>query len=328
MDNFTHSMAGWVLGQTGLKKTTRKGLAALILGANMPDIDVFFGWVSWAPLATHRGFTHGLTGGVLLMPPLLAALLWLLDRWQVSRGQSFRSGLPMRFGWLVAMAYLGAITHPLLDLQNTYAVQLLSPFSTLWFHNDALFIIDVWVWSGVAFAIWMSRRREKHGGNWRAPALIGIAGFLAYLGANTALTLSAKQQLAAEIAPTRGAPAVMVASPQPALFWQRALVYRTEERDIGRGFWSPESGLALRPGLEPDNMDDPLAVRARTATPAIVDFMRWSFLTVAEVERKACKANVWFTDARYSDGPVRGNFRRAVELPLEGPGCSGDVEER
>ncbi len=67
-------MAGWVLGQAGLKTKSRKGLAALILGANMPDIDVFFGWVPWEPLATHRGFTHGLIGGVLLMPPLLAAL--------------------------------------------------------------------------------------------------------------------------------------------------------------------------------------------------------------------------------------------------------------
>ena len=95
----------------------------------MPDIDVFFGWVPWAPLATHRGFTHGLVGGVLLMPPLLAGLLWLLDRWQVRRGAAFGSGLPMRFGWLVALSYIGAISHPLLDLQTTYAVQLFSPFS-------------------------------------------------------------------------------------------------------------------------------------------------------------------------------------------------------
>ena len=64
VDNFTHSLAGWALGQTGLKRKTRKGLAALILGANMPDIDVFFGWVPWAPLATHRGWTHSLVGGV------------------------------------------------------------------------------------------------------------------------------------------------------------------------------------------------------------------------------------------------------------------------
>ena len=96
MDNFTHSLAGWALGQAGLRTKTRKGLAALILGANMPDIDVVFGWVPWEPLAMHRGFTHGLVGGVLVMPPLLVGLLGLLDRWQVRRGAAFASGLPMR----------------------------------------------------------------------------------------------------------------------------------------------------------------------------------------------------------------------------------------
>ena len=120
MDNLTHSLAGWALGQAGLKTKTRKGLAALILGANMPDIDVFFGNAPWDPLAIHRGFTHGLVGGVLVMPPILAALLWLLDRRQLKHGTEFKSGLSMRFGWLLALSYLGAITHPFLDLLTTY----------------------------------------------------------------------------------------------------------------------------------------------------------------------------------------------------------------
>jgi inner membrane protein len=47
----------------------------------MADIDVFFGNAPWDPLAIHRGFTHGLVGGVLVMPPILAGLLWLLDWW-------------------------------------------------------------------------------------------------------------------------------------------------------------------------------------------------------------------------------------------------------
>src|SRR5438128_1115247 len=139
-------MAGWVLGQAGLKQKTRKGLAALILAANMPDIDIFFGNAPWDPLAIHRGFTHGLLGGVLVLPPVLAGLLWLLDCWQVSRGTVFRSGLVMHFGWLLALCYLGAITHPLLDLQTTYSVQLFSPFSTAWYHSDSLFIIDLLLW--------------------------------------------------------------------------------------------------------------------------------------------------------------------------------------
>jgi inner membrane protein len=107
MDNLTHTLTGWALGQAGLKTRTRKGLAALILGANMPDIDVFFGWVHWDPLAIHRGFTHGI-GGVLVLPLILAGLLWLLDQWQVKRGETFESGLPMRWRWLLALSYIGA----------------------------------------------------------------------------------------------------------------------------------------------------------------------------------------------------------------------------
>ena len=167
MDNLTHSLAGWSLGQAGLKTKTRKGLAALILGANMPDIDVFLGQAPWDPLAIHRGFTHGLPGGVLFLPPVLAGLLWLLDRWQVRRGAEFKSGLPMRFGWLAALAYLGTLTHPFLDLLTTYSVQLFSPLSRAWYHSDALFIIDIWVWLLLATAIGVSKRREQQGREWR-----------------------------------------------------------------------------------------------------------------------------------------------------------------
>lgn len=90
MDNLTHSLVGWALAETGLKHRTRKGLAACVLAANLPDIDVFFGWAPWPPLAMHRGFTHGLVGGVLLLPPVLAGLLWLLDRCRWRAGGSRR----------------------------------------------------------------------------------------------------------------------------------------------------------------------------------------------------------------------------------------------
>src|SRR4030095_7585224 len=114
-------MAGWALGQAGRKTKSRKGLAALILAANMPDIDVFFGNAPWDPLAIHRGFTHGIVGGGLVMSPILAALLLLRDRWQLGRGTKFKSGLPMRFGWLILVCYLGALTHPMLDVLTTYS---------------------------------------------------------------------------------------------------------------------------------------------------------------------------------------------------------------
>jgi inner membrane protein len=322
MDNFTHSLAGWALGQTGLKTKSRKGLAALILGANMPDIDVFFGWHPWDPLAMHRGWTHSLIGGVLLLPPLLAGLLWLLDRWQVGRGTRFRSGLEMRFGWLVALAYLGALSHPLLDLQNSYAVQLLSPLDFGWFHNDSLFIIDVWIWSALSVAIWLSRRREKKGGHWRRPAIIGASAAVAYIAANTALSQYARRVVVERVAAT-GTPDVIVASPAPGLFWKREIVWRIDHR-IGRVNYDPFTGwsgvgrqFTSLDALQPDAMDDPVVRRAIGRSRELRPFLGWSLIPGATVERNGCKARVYIGDARYgSFAERRSRLARETVIDL------------
>jgi inner membrane protein len=321
MDNLTHSLVGWALGQAGLKQKTRKGLAALVLGANMPDIDVFFGWVPWGPLAMHRGFTHGLVGGVLLMPPLLASMLWCFDRWQQRRGATFTSGLELRFGWLVALCYIGAISHPLLDWQNSYAVQLLSPFSESWFHNDSLFIIDVWVWSALALAIWWSRKRERLGRSWPSAPRLALAGLVAYLTANSALSDHAKQQI--RRADPDAQPDVILATPPPVLFWRRELVWR-DNGVISWGTYDPLSDpavLRITAAALPDGMDHPHARHAARANPEIVDFMRWSLLPIARVEASRCDVVVSFGDARYGRTVSDNRFRQEVRLPADEPGC-------
>ena len=160
-------------------------------------------------------------------------------------------------GWALGQAglkaYIGAATHPLLDLQNTYAVQLFSPLSNLWFHNDALFIIDVWLWSGVAFAIGLSRRRERKGGNWRRPAQVALLATVAYISANAGLSIAAKRALIASGAASR--PDVVFAGHQPALFWKREMVWREDGR-IGRAAYDPVAGIhAVEPAVA-DNMTD------------------------------------------------------------------------
>jgi inner membrane protein len=320
MDNLTHSLVGWTLGQAGLRRKTRKGLAALILGANMPDIDVFLGWAPWAPLATHRGFTHGIVG-VLVMPPILAGLLWLLDRWQVRRGTEFKSGLAMHFGWLVALSYIATFTHPLLDWQNSYAIQLLSPFSNLWFHNDALFIIDVWIWIVLGVGIWLSRRRERRGDSRSgAPALAALATLALYVAGNGVVSARAKDAVfAAEIG---ALPDAIFATPPPVAFWRRELVWRHEETISFGGFDPFGDRFSKGPAKPiPDGMADPLARKAMTATPDIVAFMRWSLLPVARIERDGCSARVSYGDARYGMSVTENRFRRDAIVPLANPGC-------
>lgn len=318
MDNFTHSLAGWALGQAGLKTRTRKGLAALILGANMPDIDVFLGWVGWAPLAMHRGFTHGVVGGVLLLPPFLAGLLWLLDRWQRKRGTTFKSGLAMHFGWLVALSYLGALTHPLLDLQTTYSVQLLSPFSNAWYHSDSLFIIDVWLWSLLAGSIAWSRWRENRGREWRRPVQGAIALALTYISFNIGLSQTAVERV------ERRAPnaTAIFASPPPVWFWNRSMSWR-EGRSIGRAEFEPFGrGLLPSQPLQPDGVDDPIVRTALARDPALRKFLGWSILPVADVERGRCEAKVSIGDARYGQsGSRRSRLARETTVRVSGSGC-------
>ena len=329
MDNFTHSLAGWALGQAGLKTKSRKGLAALILGANAPDIDVIFGSVPWEPLAMHRGFTHSLIGGLIILPVLLWGLLLLIDWADRKRGSTFESGLPLRPGWLLALCFIGVLTHPLFDLQTTYSVQLFTPLSGAWWHMDSLFIIDVWLWAGVTFAIAWSRMREKQGREWRRAAQIGVIGALAYIAGNVALTHYVRAGVKAAAA-SYGEMDVLYTSPPPVAFWRRGISWRNEDGRLGFARFDALSGGyrwadGLKPGepAMPDRMDDPLVRRAmRESRSAFGPFYRWSTMMFARIEQAECEAIINFADARYVSMRRRGNdpFRRTVTLDLCPPG--------
>jgi inner membrane protein len=65
MDNLTHSLIGAALGQAGLKRKTGLAMPALIIAANLPDIDAacFF----WLDGTEHLGFRRGITHGPIAM---------------------------------------------------------------------------------------------------------------------------------------------------------------------------------------------------------------------------------------------------------------------
>ena len=68
MDNLTHSLVGALIGQAGLKRKTGLAMPALIIGANLPDVDAAcFLWLEGVEhLAFRRGITHGPIAWVLL----------------------------------------------------------------------------------------------------------------------------------------------------------------------------------------------------------------------------------------------------------------------
>jgi inner membrane protein len=189
-------------------------MPALLIGANLPDVDAAcFFWLDGVEhLAFRRGITHGPIA-LLLLPLLLAGLLWSWDQWQLRRGKRPAARLPIHFGWLYGLALIGCLTHPALDWLNVYGIRLMEPFSSRWFYGDVLFIIDVWLWAILIGGTWLSRRREKRGGDWRvaARAALGLCGL--YLVANYAISQSDRMDNSAFVE--------TISSPPPLAFWER-----------------------------------------------------------------------------------------------------------
>lgn len=145
MDPLAHTLTGAALAGAGLRDATPRAAATLILAANAPDIDVLatIGG-EYFMLAFRRGWTHGPLA-VLLLPPIVAGLVLGYDRAERAlRREGNRQRT--RAGPVFGLAFLGVLTHPMLDWLNTYGIRLLMPFSERWFYGDALFIADPWLW--------------------------------------------------------------------------------------------------------------------------------------------------------------------------------------
>lgn len=156
MDPLTHTLFGAALAETGLRRISRHATAALVIGANLPDIDAlayFRG--SDVALYARRGWTHGVLS-MLLLPLLLTGMVMLWSRW---RARCSRHGAEeaVRPAALLAVACLALWSHPLLDWMNTYGIRLLMPFDGQWFYGDALFIVDPWLWLMLGAGVVVSR---------------------------------------------------------------------------------------------------------------------------------------------------------------------------
>lgn len=305
------------MAEAGLKQKTGLGLVTLMIAANLPDLDAF-GLLVGENLAWRRGWTHGPLG-LLLLPPILTAIMIAFDRWQGKRGTRPANRLPVHAGWLLALAYIGTLSHPALDLLNTYGVRLLMPFSERWFYGDTLFIIDVWLWTMLATGVWLSQRRARQDTpHPRRPARVSLGlatGYIALMGVGSA---SAERMTAAALV-RGGTPAdEVVASPVPINPLKRRMIFRV---DGAYGFaemrWTPAPSLLIDPARVPDNMSDPAIARASRSSKEVADFLYWSRLPFARITRDPSRATVTITDARYSDSPVAGRFSRTVRLPPE-----------
>ncbi len=159
MDNLTHSLFGAALAKTRLGGMARGAGPALVLGANLPDLDIIlqpFGGKD-AYLVHHRGLTHGALG-VALQALVLAAILVVYDR---RRGADGRR--PTTWIGALCVAGAGLASHPLLDLLNNYGLRPWLPFDTTRYYGDLVFIADPWLWLAFGAATALAGARTRAG---------------------------------------------------------------------------------------------------------------------------------------------------------------------
>lgn len=318
MDNLAHTLTGAALGEAGLKRRTGLGMATLMIAANLPDLDVLVLLVGESQ-AWRRGWTHGPLA-YLVLPILLTGIVVAFDRWQTRRGVRPADRIAVRPAWLLALGYVGVLSHLVLDYLNTWGIRFLMPFSERWFYGDTLFIIDVWLWLALGSGVWLSRRRGKRGGRGATrPALIALLLVTAYSGAMYAAGRAAEHHVRQALrAQGRSAPARVLASPVVVDPFRRQIVFETADSYVfGDLRWRPEVRLVLDPEIVPTNMSDPAIARAAAQHEAVADFLYWSRYPFAEIRSVPGGVEVVLGDARYTRRPGGGPMRARVVIPAE-----------
>lgn len=155
MDPLTHTLVGANLAGSRLGEATRLAVPALVIGANLPDLDAIFYFTGHDDFALgfRRGWTHGILALVVL-PIVLTGLLLLYDRLRPDPARKVRPG------WLLALSGIAILTHPTLDWLNNYGMRWLMPFDGTWTYGDAVFIMDplLWLILGVG---WLAGRKPS-----------------------------------------------------------------------------------------------------------------------------------------------------------------------
>lgn len=139
MDNITHTLTGVALANAGLKRKTRYAMLALVVGSNLPDIDIvseFWGTATY--LKYHRGITHSILGAAVLACALAAVIYYFGRRASPPK----KASPPLNARWLLVICAIALECHVLMDFTNQYGIRPFLPFSGRWYGWDIMFIID------------------------------------------------------------------------------------------------------------------------------------------------------------------------------------------
>lgn len=317
MDPICHTLVGANLAETGLRERTALGTATLIIAANAPDIDVLsYVGGSTTALAFRRGVTHGVLAW-LILPLVLTGLVVAWDR-LVRRRRGRRPQHPVIPTQVLVLAFVGVLSHPLLDFLNTYGIRLLMPFSHKWFYGDTLFIVDPWVWAMLAGGYFVARRRRSDpsraaGGPRGRPARWALGVMVAYVALLGASGLAARAAVRAQL-PAQAMPSHLMVAPVPVNPLRRWVVYEVRDTiHYGTFNWLHSPRFAPEPDAHAAYPSSAIAATVRDE-PEVQKFLGWARFPYANVVRSADGDTVQLVDGRYSIEP--GNTWAAIRIPV------------
>lgn len=155
LDTLTHIVLGACIGEaTGGKILGRKAMIAGALAQSIPDIDfIAYFWLDKTEnLLGHRGFTHSIIFGVMVVAALSLASRKIFHK--------------KKFGWGHGLMIFGlnVFCHLFIDAFNAYGVGWFEPFSHDRISFHVLFVADpffsIWPFIG-AILSWSFYRNKK-----------------------------------------------------------------------------------------------------------------------------------------------------------------------
>ncbi len=304
------------MARSGLARRTALGTATLLVGANLPDVDVLaYLWGPAADLAFRRGWTHGVLA-LALWPFVLTSAMLVTHR-AIRRWGPSPDGPPISPRELLLLSTISVVSHPVLDTLNTYGVRWLMPFSGRWFYGDVLFIVDPWLWLMLGMGILLSRHSTR-------PARVSLGLAAAYTVAMAVSAATARREARREIVQHTGESVTgLMLSPVPVTPFRRTIVAaQGDHYRVGRFRW------LTAPRISPDSLrtvtrgdpDDPV-VAAASRTTVGRRFLSWArFPSFRAESRGPDRYVVHIVDLRYADRP--GVSFGAVSIPITHPRAS------
>jgi inner membrane protein len=169
MEPVTHILTGACLSRTGLNRRAAYTTLAMVIGAELPDIDTLWGLRGpVVGLEHHRGITHTFLG-VPFEAAIIVLAIYIFHRWRLDRAQnkvqpaasnaqqtvpatrSLNPGrwaldpltaAPINWPLLYLFTLIALLSHLFLDYTNNYGIRPFFPFNPHWYAASIVFIFD------------------------------------------------------------------------------------------------------------------------------------------------------------------------------------------